>query len=413
MSRGYRFSDAGGVTPSVPDGKTVTPINDIPTWLSCAGLNNTGYTTLSEVLNDTGVLSTLMSTNNAVDYMVRSKQFGIKPIPPMTNATTPSGIVSAYSVNSTNLAYYVFNGNYNDGLFWQSNPQSTSMAHLVWIQYEFPTAVCAKSIFWKAYKDNNTESPLQYRLAASNDGTNFVDLVSGSKIVGTDGEEFLIQFSNNTSYKFYRWYSSGGYYQNQFYANTRKLQLYYQDANIVDNERAMYFIGQNNYASDTLLADPDWREAICNSTYFENVLNYKVPTMSSDTTPEGQCFGSERYPGYGISYYGAFDNDNSSYVMVYRAVGSYVGYKFADSCKINKVSMSSSSFSNGETFKLQGSNDGLNYYDITTFAQESDTHSFVCSAPYLYYRVYMTNTGSMVTTGFQYFTLQFYGHSST
>lgn len=277
-----------------------------------------------------------------MDYMVRSKQFGIKPIPPMTNATTPSGIVSAYSVNSTNLEYYVFNGNYNDGLYWQSNPQSTSMAHLVWIQYEFPTAVCAKSIFWKAYRDNNTESPLQYRLAASNDGTNFVDLVSGSKIVGTDGEEFIIQFSNNTSYKFYRWYSSGGYYQNQFYANTRKLQLYYQDANIVDNERAMYFIGQNNYASDTLLADTDWLDAICNSQYMEYILNTKVPTMTDYTVPYGTVIESGHYNSfYGWHAFMDGGKDRTaaaeSTAWYHNSSSKWVGYNFGKDVKIYRI----------------------------------------------------------------------------
>jgi hypothetical protein len=40
----------------------------------------------------------------------------------------------------------------------------------------------------------------------------------------------------------------------------------------------------NNYASNTLLVDETWRTAICNSTYFESVLNLKVPTLSSSTS---------------------------------------------------------------------------------------------------------------------------------
>ena len=55
----------------LPNGSTVTPTNDIQTWLKCAGLNKS-YTTMSEVLADTNTLSALISNNNAVDYMVRS-----------------------------------------------------------------------------------------------------------------------------------------------------------------------------------------------------------------------------------------------------------------------------------------------------------------------------------------------------
>ena len=55
----------------VPNGNTVTPTDDIQTWLECAYLNKS-YTTISQVLADTNTLSALISNNNAVDYMVRS-----------------------------------------------------------------------------------------------------------------------------------------------------------------------------------------------------------------------------------------------------------------------------------------------------------------------------------------------------
>ena len=57
---------------TVPEGSTVLPTDDIPTWLACGGLSSTGYTTLSQVLADSTTLLALMSDNNAVDYLVRS-----------------------------------------------------------------------------------------------------------------------------------------------------------------------------------------------------------------------------------------------------------------------------------------------------------------------------------------------------
>lgn len=56
----------------IPDGSTVTPTDDIQTWLHCGGIFNKSYTTLSEVLADTSTLSTLVGDSNAVDYMARS-----------------------------------------------------------------------------------------------------------------------------------------------------------------------------------------------------------------------------------------------------------------------------------------------------------------------------------------------------
>ena len=55
----------------IPKGATVTPTDDIQTWLKCAELNKS-YTTISQVLADTNTLSALISDNNASDYLARS-----------------------------------------------------------------------------------------------------------------------------------------------------------------------------------------------------------------------------------------------------------------------------------------------------------------------------------------------------
>ena len=71
---------------------------------------------------------------------------------------------------------------------------------------------------------------------------------------------------------------------------------------ICGNQTIMSIIGLNNMASNALLADVSgWRVAICNSSYYESILNVKVPLMTSATTPEGQVFDSGYYssPGYG------------------------------------------------------------------------------------------------------------------
>ena len=103
-------------------------------------------------------------------------------------------------------------------------------------------------------------------------------------------------------------------------------------SDITGNQSAMSYIGLNNYCANTLLADADWFEAICNSTYIESVLNVKVPTMTSNTTPSGECIANSEY-GANYAAYKAFDgltNDNH-----YTAVGAttsayYLGYVFPE-----------------------------------------------------------------------------------
>ena len=60
------------VTLGVPTGSTVTPTDDIQTLLNCANIWDKNYTTLSELLADTTTLQTVISSNNAIDYLVRS-----------------------------------------------------------------------------------------------------------------------------------------------------------------------------------------------------------------------------------------------------------------------------------------------------------------------------------------------------
>ena len=55
-----------------PNGATVTPTDDVQTWLHCANVWNKSYTTISEVIADTTTLNILISDNNASDYLARS-----------------------------------------------------------------------------------------------------------------------------------------------------------------------------------------------------------------------------------------------------------------------------------------------------------------------------------------------------
>lgn len=172
----------------IANGKTVTPINDVPTWLSCIkGGTAHSYTTLDEVIADTTLLSNILASDNANDYLVRST--------------------------------------------------------------DFATTLC-------------------------------------------------------------------------------------------NNQTAMTFIGNINACADKLLADSTWLTAICNSTYFEKVLNVKVPTMTSNTTPYGVASCDVYFTN--LEAYKAFDGAigvNQRWGSLKDTLNSWVGYKFINNIKVNAISL--------------------------------------------------------------------------
>ena len=99
------------------------------------------------------------------------------------------------------------------------------------------------------------------------------------------------------------------------------------------SENAMTYIGLNNYCANTLLADlANWMPAICNSQYFERVLNVKVPVMTSNTAPSGEC------SGFGDTTYYIFDgNENTSCNVGNSGNNFEVHYYFPTKVKIFKT----------------------------------------------------------------------------
>ena len=252
----------GGGSPAVPDGKTVTPINDVTLWQQCAGIANPTYTMLAEILADVGVLSVLMASDNAVDYLVRCKTF----------------------------------------------------------------------------------------------------------------------------------------------ANT-----------ICGNQTAMTYIGQNNYASNTLLDDSDWLDAILNSAYFESVLNVKVPEMTSSNTPSGRASASHDKTGHPAYY--AFNsvsgytwNSESGY-----GANSWLKYQFDNPVKVAKVYFSTypTIYRSFQNYKIQGSNDDNTWVDLYSGSTDIPNKTeYVVNlervGSYSYYRVLATSLYSGVNE-VELPLVQFYG----
>lgn len=182
-------------------------------------------------------------------------------------------------------------------------------------------------------------------------------------------------------------------------------------SDVAADSSAMSYIGLNDYCSDVLLSDSTWCAAICNSLYFESVLNIKVPTMTSDTTPSGQVIYVNQNANY--PKWHAFNGNNSSWAIVTSAVSDKaVGYKFTEPINIRKVYH----YSSNQNYKgfdanaiLQYSDDGTTWSGSASIpgATDNTAHNNVVFdnlGKHLYWRALDNRDWSLST-------LQFYGRA--
>ncbi len=401
-----KYGSGGGG--NIPDGKTVTPTDDIQIWLHCANIWDKTYTTLAEVLADTDTLLALISSNNAVDYMVRSTSWAISNVPTMTSNTTPSGeCISSGAYNTTFDNWKAFDG---DTATYHLPILNEAISHY-YLGYVFDKAVNVTSM--EMYADSYSAS-YYYNLAVYG-GNSLSDLTKLSENVQvktahtTAGTRYNVSFANTHEYTTYVIKAESSNASAMHVSGTAALYLHSLQffANpITADATAMTYIGQNNYCANTLLADATWCNAICNSEYFESVLNVKVPTMTSATTPEGAVIESGHY----TSNYGwqAFDGNTSTrWAAATQNVGEYCGYVFTTPNAVAKIQYITASNVN-YTAQLKGSNDGVTWTNVSdTFALgNSDNASRVVynGIQYDRYAVFAATSGIQ-----SFIELQFYG----
>ena len=418
----------------IPKGATVTPTDNVQTWLKCANIWDKTYTTLSEVLADSTTLLALMSDNNAVDYLVRSKTWAnddsISLIPTMTSNTSPSGVASANSEYGGVLqAYKAFDGSLYIGSGLSSNAWIAD-GTTGWIQYKFDFKVCVKKIKYSNMHNGATCYHGQWKLQASNDNLTWTDLYSTTdeNVIFTDKE---IEIQNDNYYSIYR-FTILSSYTNQ--VGLLELQLY-GGSQITNNQTAMNYINANDYCAETLLADSTWLNAIFSSPYFETVLNVKVPTMTSNTSPSGTVIFSSQYSSSdtGIRYayfvFNGISHDNANWDPASGETSSYIGYGFTSSknIKIAKgVFFKNNPTPSVVSYKIQGSNDNSTWTDLLSYetlnvSNSSGSGDFIVTLEdnadeYLYYRVYFISSPA-INVYAQYeggmVELQFYGRASS
>ena len=142
-------------------------------------------------------------------------------------------------------------------------------------------------------------------------------------------------------------------------------------SDICSNESAMTYIGLNDYCANKLLADSTWLETICNSDYFEKVLNKSVPTLTSKTGSDGGEAEASNYHSSGLEAFRAFDNNSNNFWGTKSGVTSgWIQYKFVNPVNVKKVKLKNSQYPGAQvnTFKIECSDNGVNWKSTNTIA---------------------------------------------
>lgn len=190
-------------------------------------------------------------------------------------------------------------------------------------------------------------------------------------------------------------------------------------SDVTADSSAMSYIGLNDYCADALLEDSTWLNAICNSTYFESILNVKVPNMTSATTPSGEVTASSYYTASNNYPYYAFSDNAYAWKPQTGESNSWICYEFTEPVcvkKINFVVGKSGTFTD-PVIIFQGSNDGNTWTDITTnITLTSATTQNIASSnatKFKKYRLY-TAENKLLPTASQYYQftkIQYYGRA--
>lgn len=257
-------------------------------------------------------------------------------------------------------------------------------------------------------------SAATYTLTATINGTSRTKTVTITTSGQTETETFLVDGSTVTPVDVISTWLDCAYLWDKNYttlaeviADSEALLALISDHNAVDymvrsvsfrtaicsDPLAMLYIGQYNYCADALLADSTWLTEICNSEYFELVLNTKVPVMTSNTTPSGECFASSSYTANGE--YLAFDR-SETYWNGNSTTPIYLGYKFDEAIRVNKAGIRIGEDHKATSFTIRASNDNTNWTDLATLNVADGTGDFATeivfanNTEYLYYEYYWT-----------------------
>lgn len=268
-----------GVQPTVtfedmPNGATVTPTDDVQTWLHCANIWDKSYTTVTEVIADKTTLNALVQNENANDYLVRSTTFSTTlcennanneamyylglydgcanklladdywnnaicsadvlladgqthlfekvlnvKVPTMTNYAVPSGQVYYSSEQRGYPAWKAFDKD-TSTQGWTSTEATNA-----WITYEFDKKLKVNVIDIVPYRQNNAGgSRVKDFILQGYNGNEWKDIYNNT--FPNDSVNKLFSFINNMSCTMYRLFVKNNYSTNGGHIIVNELQFY-------------------------------------------------------------------------------------------------------------------------------------------------------------------------------------------
>ena len=329
--------------------------------LKLAGIDRP-YTTIEELLADHEALQSVISSHDAIDYLVETKAF-IKEITSDATAMryigkrnyaantlladANPGLVPILSSNTSQIikvsesssepAWKAFDGDSTTG--WNSGSSCVNPDY-GYLGYDFEIATKVREVYVKTREDNvNTVIKVQ----GSNDGfvSDIHDLSEFATLTpGANEHAFILD--NDTNYRYYRVYGRTEAANYGFYIYT--LQFYAQPVD-----------------------EPQWFDAIATSPYWDSVFNVNVPIMTDDTHPEGHATAG----GTNTRAYQAFDRNlddgpDVGYGNNGTTANSWFQYEFPAAVCVTAMRMAQGVYDGyaGYTFKIQASNDGSTWVDF-------------------------------------------------
>lgn len=221
-----------------PNGKNVTPVNDIQIWLNCANIWDLSYTTIDEVLADTTTFNILVSDDNASDYLVRSTSFATKissnknyldiigvydycselllnnddwlnaiftgnkwkdstlfNIKVPTMSSDNGKVVSTNADTGTYLPYKAFDGNTSTAAGWKS----VSDPHTCSVGYDFEEPTYIKAFYM--YNNMGARTP-SFLIQGSDDNDTYETLLT---VAGAGNETTRMIPAVNKAYRYYKY----------------------------------------------------------------------------------------------------------------------------------------------------------------------------------------------------------------
>jgi hypothetical protein len=330
-----------GNTHTIPDGRTVTPTDDIQTLLHCANIWDKSYTTIGEVIADDDTLFLTLIDNNAIDYLVRSTTFASSivtsesamqyigasdyasetllsdstwntaiqnspyfedvdnaKVPVMTSNTTPSGEAFASNEYSSQYAAYkAFDGSLVDN----SGEWATTDTSASWVAYDFETPV--KVYKWGVYSRYATTQ--KYKIQGSSDRNTWTDESTQHSGLSNNAWHYFEADVSNSANRYHRLYMEN---TNTHYTNLKELQLYGRQAGgvqswlkaggiegkkyttvseVLSDLTTLATLMSSSDAIDYLVTAKGWATEICsdsNAMADIGMNNYAANTLLADET---------------------------------------------------------------------------------------------------------------------------------